>query len=77
MTRCKPVKLRRLDASRVIFSLRCGQREYAGWRAVRCGNGVAIIPSRYGPGLTRASLDALCIPVFVAWKLRGVGTWPE
>ena len=77
MTRCKPVKLRRLDASRATFSLRCGQREYVGWRAVRCGDGVAIIPSRRGPGLSRASVDALRVPVFVAWKLHGVGVWPE
>jgi hypothetical protein len=75
--RCRLVKLRRLDSSRVTFSLRCGRYEYAGWRAVRRNGEVGIIPALSGPRLSRASMDALRVPVFVAWDLDGVGNWPE
>ena len=77
MARCQPVKLRPLGASRATFSLRCGRYEYVGWRAVRRNGEVGIVPSSSGPRLSRASVDALRVPVFVAWDLDGVGKWPD
>jgi hypothetical protein len=75
--RCRPVKLRPLGASRATFALRCGRHVYPGWQAVRQGGGIGIIPASSSPGLSRASMDALRVPVFVAWDLDGVGNWPE
>lgn len=77
MTPCQPVNLQELDPARVVFTLRCGRREYAGWHAVRRDGEVGILPGSSGPRLSRASVDALRVPVFVAWTLGGVAKWPE
>ena len=77
MAPCMPVRLRQIDPSRVTFALRCGRREYPDWGAVRRGGEVAIIAGRRGPGLSPARVHALKVPVFVAWRMNGVGKWPE
>ena len=76
MACCQPVKLRSLDTARATFSLRCGRHVYPGWQAVRQGDEVGIVPASSGPRLSRASLDALRVPVFVSWNLANVGKWP-
>jgi hypothetical protein len=77
MARCQPVKLRPLGASRATFALRCGRHDYPGWQAVRQGGRVGIVPPSSGPRLSRASLDALRVPVFVSWSMANVGKWPD
>jgi hypothetical protein len=77
MTRCQPIRLRQLDSSRAAFSVRCGSRVSHGWRAVRSAGGLDIIEPRGGPRLNPRTVDALRMPVYIAWMVRsGVGKWP-